>query len=171
MLYNKLSPNIIAWNNKHLWSQIISVGTEIQGWLRKLVLRVSHKAIVKIFAGDRHLTLTWLVDVFPRWFAHRSWKLVLLVGKWSWSFTMWSSIGLLKCHHDMTSGDPRHSKLVAENVFYDPVLVATCHFSQYSIGFTGQSLLTREGITKSANIMNENHCGLCWRLSQMLTTT
>lgn len=81
-----------------------------------------------MFAGGRRLTLDWLVDVFPGWFAHRSWKLVLLVGKWSWSFTMWSSIGLLKCHHDMTSGDPRHSKLVAENVFYDLVLVATCHF-------------------------------------------
>lgn len=35
------------------------------------------------------------------------------------------SIGLIKCPHDMTAGDPRDTKVVAEHVFYDLVLEAT----------------------------------------------
>lgn len=63
-------------------------------------------------------------------------------------------MGLIKCPHDMTAGDPRDTKVVAEHVFYDLVLEATLEsFSQYSFGVPGQPCLMCKETTKGVNIM------------------
>lgn len=55
------------------------------------------------------------------------------------------SAGLLKCPHDMTTGDPRDTEMESENVFCDLVLEATLVISTIFYWFHRSALVTVGG--------------------------